>query len=66
MINKTRAVRGELGCVLPLSKRAGELAEGCAQAIGEFKSRVQQISDEAWARPVSSGDPRGVGVVVWA
>jgi hypothetical protein len=53
-----------------MSKRAEELAEGCAQAIAEFTSCVQGIPDEAWASPVSSGDPRSVGVVarhiVWA
>jgi hypothetical protein len=53
-----------------MSKRAEELAEGFAHAVAEFKSCVREIPDEAWARPVSSGDPRGVGVVarhvVWA
>jgi hypothetical protein len=53
-----------------MSKRAEELADDFVEAIAEFKTCVQEIPDEAWARPVSSGDPRSVGVVarhvVWA
>lgn len=46
-----------------MSNRAVELAQEFLEAVAEFRTFVQEIPDATWAIPLSSGDPRGIGVV---